>query len=195
MKERLIAGILAGGILLIVAYTFAQGPGRPPGPPLMPDEMGMRGPMGIAGPRAMPGPMMRRMISEILDRALDRASATPEQRVKIYAARDRVFAVLDAQRPDPLAERERMLALFEADRLTTANLDTLHQQLEQQRETVRQAIHHAIVEMHDALSPPQRKIVTEYLRTHGPGPFMGMHRPGGPYGLTEPSEKSGRPMP
>jgi Spy/CpxP family protein refolding chaperone len=129
------------------------------------------------------------MISEELDRALDRASATPEQRVKIYAARDRVFAALDAQRPDPIAERERMLAAFEADQLTTANLDTLHQQLEERRETVRQAIHRAIVETHDALSPAQRKVVAEYFRTHGPGPFMGMHGPGGfrgPGGLVGP---------
>ena len=97
--------------------------------------------------------------------------------MKIYAARDRVFAALDAQRPDPIAERGRMLALFEADQLTTANLDTLHQQLEQQRGTVRQAIHRAIVETHDALTPAQRKVVTEYFRTQGPGPFMACMAP------------------
>ena len=118
MKASMLWGMLAGVVMLAGAHAFAQGPGGPggpPGPPPMPGEMGMRGPMGMHRPGPMPGPMMRRMFSEELDRALDRASATPEQRVKIYGARDRVFAALDAQRPDPKAQRDRMLALFEAD--------------------------------------------------------------------------------
>ena len=86
-----------------------------------------------------------------------------------------------------------MLALFEADQLTTANLDAVHQQLEQQQQTVRQAIHRAIVETHDALSPAQRKVVAEYFRTHGPGAFMGMHPPDGPYGPPGPRGPGGGP--
>ena len=141
----------------------------------------MHGP-GMQGPG-----MMRGMISEMLDRALDRASVTPEQRVAVYAARDRVFAAMDAQRPDPMAQRDRMLALFEGAQLTQAQLDALHQQMDQQRQAIRAAIHRALVEVHDTLTPAQRKIVAEYFRTHGPGAFgsHGMHGPhgsGGPGG-------------
>jgi len=196
MKRPVIGGMLAGVITLVAAHAFAQGPGglggpAGPPPPPMHAAIGMPGPMAMHGP--MHGPMMPRMISEDLDRALDRASATPEQRVKIYAARDRVFGALDAQRPDPLAQRDRMLTLFEADQPTTANLDALHQQLEQQHQAVRQAIHCAIVETHDALSPAQRKVVAEYLRSHGPGLFAGMHRPDGPHGPGGPRGPAGGP--
>src|SRR5215510_470468 len=125
MNTRMIVALLLGGILLTVAYAFGQAPG---GAPVMPGRMGMHeGPMGMAGP------MMRRMISERVDQALDRASVSPEQRVAIYASRDHVFAAMDAQRPDPLARRDRMLALFESPQLTQTQLDTLHQQEDQQR--------------------------------------------------------------
>jgi Spy/CpxP family protein refolding chaperone len=158
MKKRIALGALVAGTLMVVAYAFAQGPGGPDRSP---------GPRGPGGP-PMHGAMMRGMISRNLDRALDRASVTPEQRVKIYAARDRVFAAFDAQPHDLRARRDRMLALFEADSLTTSQLDSMHQQDEQQRQQMRAAVHQAIVEVHDTLTPAQRKIVAEYVRTHGP---------------------------
>jgi len=179
MRNRMILGALGAATLLVVAYAFAQGPGggdRPPGP---------GGPGGPGGP--MHGAMVRRMISNRLDEILDRASVTAEQRLKIHAARDRVFAAFDAQGPDFRARRDRMLALFEADSLSTAQLDALHQQEEQQRQRVRAAFDQAIVEIHDTLTPAQRKLVAEYVRTHGPlgphghGPGW-MHRPG-PWGM------------
>jgi Spy/CpxP family protein refolding chaperone len=166
--------VLIGALFMLAAYAFAQAPGGPPP---------VRGPMGMHGPRGMEeptgfhgpfhGPMMRRMISERLDRALDRASVTPEQRVKVYEARDRVFAAFEAQRPDPLAMRDRMLAAFEGAQLTQAQLDALHQQADQQRQTIRAAIDRAILDVHATLTPPQRRIVAEYFRNHpmfgGPG--------------------------
>jgi Spy/CpxP family protein refolding chaperone len=168
MNKRMIIGVLAIGTLLVVAYAFAQGPGGPEGP---------RGWSGPGGP-LMHGGMMRGMIARRLDRALDRASVTPEQRVKIYAARDRVFAAFDAQPHDSRARRDRMLALFEGNSLTTAQLDAAHQQEEQQRQRLRAAIHQAVVDVHDTLTPAQRKVVAEYMRTHGPLRHRG-HRPGG----------------
>ena len=196
MKGRMIMATVAGAMVLAGAYAFAQGPGGPGrpggpggpgGPPPMQGPM-MQGPM-MQGPM-MQGPMMRGMISERLDRALDRASVTPEQRVAIYASRDRVFAAMDAQRPDPRAQRDRMLALFEGAQLTQAQLDAVHQQADQQRQAIRAAFDRAIVEVHDTLTPAQRKVVAEYFRTHGPGGpgFHGMDwrhgsgAPGGPGG-------------
>jgi Spy/CpxP family protein refolding chaperone len=187
MKQRMILGALAVGTLLVVAYAFAQGPGggeRAPGP-------------AWPGGPAMHGAMMRRMISTRLDQALDRASVTPEQRVKIYAARDRVFAAFDAQQPHDLrARRDRMLALFEADTLSTAQLEAAHQQDEQQRQRVRAAFDQALVEVHDTLTPAQRKVVAEYVRTHGPIGRHG-HGPGmlGPWGPPAPGGPAGMPGP
>jgi Spy/CpxP family protein refolding chaperone len=186
MKRRMIMAVAAGAMVLAGAYAFAQGPGgpgRPGGPGAPGGQPPMRGEMMhgemMQGP--MHGPMMRGMFSEALDRALDRASVTPEQRVAIYGARDRVVAAMDAQRPDPKARRDRMLALFEGAQLTQAELDAVHQQADQRRQAIRAAFDRAIIEVHGTLTPAQRKIVAEYFRTHGPGGF-GFHGRPGPHG-------------
>ena len=51
----------------------------------------------------------------MIDEALEPANVTPEQRTKIYAARDRVFAAMEAQRQTRGAHMDEALALFEAD--------------------------------------------------------------------------------
>lgn len=190
MKWRIIMAAVAGAVLLAGAYAFAQGPGGP-GRPGGPGAPGGSPPMhGEMHGQIMHGPMMRGMFFEMLDRALDRASVTPEQRVAIYASRDRALAAMDANRPDPRAQRDRMLALFEGAQLTQAQLDAVHQQADQQRQAIRAAFDRAIVEVHGTLTPAQRKVVAEYFRTHGPGGpgSHGMHgphggdRPGGPGG-------------
>jgi len=189
MRHRTIVTAVTGVMLLVGTSAFAQGPPGGPGRPGGPGGPGGPPPMG--GPmmhgQGMRGPgMMRRMISEALDRALDRASVTPEQRVAVYAARDRAFDAMAAQRPDPMAQRDRMLAMFEGAQLTQAQLDAAHQQADQQRQAMRAAFDRAIIEIHDVLTPAQRKIVAEYFRTHGPGSFgfggMREHM-GGPGGM------------
>jgi Spy/CpxP family protein refolding chaperone len=185
MKPPVIAGVLGAALFLVVACAMAQPLAPPDGPP-------MHGPMGMHGPMAMHGPagpaMMARHMAEELDRALDRASVTPEQRVKIYEARDRARAALTAQRPDPWAMRDQMLAAFEGAQLTQAQLDTLHQAQEQRMRAMRTAIDRAILDVHATLTPAQRKIVAEHFRTHPMMPGHAAQRfgppdgPGGPMG-------------
>ncbi|PYO48341.1 MAG: hypothetical protein DMD84_21380 [Candidatus Rokuibacteriota bacterium] len=120
------------------------------------------------GPAGMHAGMMKRMISAALDEALDQAAVTAEQRTAIYASRDRVFAAMEAQRPDRGAQREQVLALFEGDRLDATQLQAVHAQMAQRRQAIGDAITQAIVEIHDTLTPVQRQIVASYARTHGP---------------------------
>jgi Spy/CpxP family protein refolding chaperone len=94
---------------------------------------------------------------------------TPEQRTAIHASRDRVFTAMDAQRPDARAHREQMLALFEADHLDAAQLQALHATMAQRHQAMETSVAQAIVEIHDTLTPAQRRVVAEYARTHGPG--------------------------
>ena len=61
--------------------------------------------------------MMKRMASAMIDEALEPAQVTPEQRAKIYAVRDRVFASMEAQRQTRGQHMAQALALFEADML------------------------------------------------------------------------------
>ena len=137
--------LVAGGVALVGGRAFAHGPG---------------------GPHAG---MMKRMVSAALDEALAQANVSAEQRTAIHASRDRAFAAIATQWPDRRAHREQVLALFEGDRLDAAQLLAVHAQLEQQRQAMHGAIAQAIVEIHDTLTPDQRKIVAAYARSFGPG--------------------------
>ena len=161
MKRRTLlvgaaAAVLALGAGAAALTAWAQGPGGPGGP-------------------GMHGRMMKRMVSAMLDEALDQASVTADQRTAIHASRDRAFAAIEAQRPEPGAHRDQVLALFEADRVDPAQLEALHAQMEQHRQAMRAAVTQAIVEIHDTLTPEQRHAVAEFVRNHRPGP-------GGPHG-------------
>ena len=173
MRSRVLVGMVMATLFMVAAYAFAQVPGTPGGAPPMPGPMGMPAHMG------MPGPMMRPMLVERLDRALDRASVTPEQRVKVHEARDRVIAAFEAQRFDPRAMRDQMLAAFEGAQLTQAQLDSLHQQQEQRRQAIRGAVDRAILDVHATLTPAQRTIVADYFRNNPMGDGPGGHRFGG----------------
>jgi periplasmic protein CpxP/Spy len=176
MKRWIVVGtmavaamaLLAGATMFTVARAQAQGPGAGPG---------MHGP-GMGGPGMHRGPgmhpeMMKRMISQRLDEALTQASVTPEQRVAIHESRDRAFKAMEAQRPDPRSQRDQLLAAFEGDRLDVTQVQAMHAQMEQQHQAMRAAMSQAIVEIHDTLTPAQRKIVADYARAHA---FFG-HRP------------------
>ncbi len=109
---------------------------------------------------------MRRVIAATIDDALDEAKVTPEQRAAIHAKRDRVFATVDAERTSRGAHVEEALALFEADQVDPARVEALHQQGEAARQRIRTAVHEAIVEAHDVLTPAQRKVIADYVRRH-----------------------------
>lgn len=151
-RRTIVAGVagavltlMAGGAALVAGRAFAHGPG---------------------GPHAG---MMKRMVSAALDEALAQANVSAEQRTAIHASRDRAFAALASQWPDRRAHREQVLALFEGDRLDAAQLQAVHAQMEQQRQVMHGAIAQAIVEIHDTLTPDQRKVVAAYVRSFGPG--------------------------
>ncbi len=164
MTRRTLVGLTVVSVIallsgaMLVTGARAQGPGGP----------GMRG--GMHGPE-----MMKHMVTAKLDEALAQANVTPDQRTAIYASRDRVFAAMAANRPDPRAQRDQVLALFEGDRIDTGQLQALHAAMEQRHQAMQQAIAQAIVEIHDTLTPEQRHTVAEFVRTHGPG----AHGPGG----------------
>ncbi len=162
MNRRTLLGVVTISAMAFVLgatgltwRALAQGPGGA--------ETFGPGMHGAGGPA-----MMKRMISARLDQALDQANVTADQRAAIHASRDRAFAALDALRPDPRAHRDQMLALFEADRIDPAQLETLHEQMEQRHQAVRAAITQAIVEIHDTLTPEQRHAIAQYVRSRGP---------------------------
>jgi Spy/CpxP family protein refolding chaperone len=113
--------------------------------------------------------MMKRVVSAMIDEALEPAQVTPEQRAKIYAARDRAFAAVQAQHQNRGAHMEQALSLFEADTIDPAQLAALAAQREAEHRQVADAITQAITDVHDVLTPVQRRAVADWIRTHRPG--------------------------
>ena len=151
MERRTMIGLAAG-----IAASLAAGAGAAA--------------VGVSAAQAHGGGwragIMKRMVSAVIDDALDAAQATADQRRVINAARDRVFATVEEARTDRHAHLEEGLALFEADQVDPAKVEALHQQAEAGRQRVREAIHQALVEAHDVLTAPQRKAVADYIRAH-----------------------------
>ena len=113
------------------------------------------------------GWMMKRMVSAALDEALDQAGVTPAQRTAVHASRDRAFAALEAD-TDRTAHREQILALFEADQIDPAQVQAVRARMEERHQRVHTAITQAIVEIHDTLTPDQRRTVAQFVRSHAP---------------------------
>jgi Spy/CpxP family protein refolding chaperone len=113
--------------------------------------------------------MMKRVVAAAVDEALDEAKVTPEQRATVHAARDRVFAVFEEHRASHRGRLEEALALFEDDRVDPARLDALRQQSEEDHRRMREAVTQALLEIHDTLTPDQRRAVAGWVRAHRPG--------------------------
>jgi Spy/CpxP family protein refolding chaperone len=113
--------------------------------------------------------MMKRFVSAMIDEALAPANVTPEQRTQIYAARDRAFAALEAHRQTRGAHMNEALALFEADAVDPGRVATFRAQHEAEHRQVADAISQAITEVHDVLTPAQRKVVADWVRGNRPG--------------------------
>jgi periplasmic protein CpxP/Spy len=145
MQRRTMIGVAAG-----VAVSLAAGAGA----------------LAFGGPTGARHAIMRRVVAATIDEALDRAQVTPEQRQAIHAARDRVFATVDAERAGRRTHLEDALRLFEADRPDPAQVEALHRQADEGRQRIRQAIHEAIVEAHSVLTPAQRKALADHVRAH-----------------------------
>jgi Spy/CpxP family protein refolding chaperone len=121
------------------------------------------------GPGGRHGAMMKRFVSSIIDEALAPAQISPEQRARIYAARDRAFAAVEAHRQTRHASMDEALRLFEADTVDAGRLAAFRTQREAEHRQVADAVVQALTEVHDVLSPAQRKAVADWIRANHPG--------------------------
>jgi Spy/CpxP family protein refolding chaperone len=147
LSRRTILGSLAvvavGLVTSVAAFAHGGGPGRPA--------------------------VMKRFVSAMIDDALAPANLTAEQRTQIYAARDRAFAAVEAHRQTGGTHLEEALALFEADTVDPGRVATFRAQREAEHRQVADAMSQALVEVHDVLTPAQRKAVADYVRAHRRG--------------------------
>lgn len=130
------------------------------------------------------GEMMKRMASARLDEALDAIGANATQRAQIEAARDHVIQTIEALHPEAAMPEamDKALAIFEADRVDPAAVKALRAEHEQKLAKVADAVEQAAFDLHDALTPAQRKALVEHVKAERAkwGARFGGRGPGGP---------------
>ncbi len=108
--------------------------------------------------------IVKRMISAHIDEVLDDAKVNEGQRQRIYAVRDRLFTSFEEHHQRGGGKLEQALSLFESDQIDTSRLGTMRGEIEAERKALADQVTQAIVEVHDTLTPQQRKVVTDHIR-------------------------------
>lgn len=137
------AVLLAGGFVTLTA--FRHGPGG-------------------CGPRDPA--RMERFIGNRLDDLLDDIQATPEQRQKIAAVKDRLLAQAKALHQGGPADHQALLAQWESP---NPDLSRVHSLIDQRGDAMKGFAHQAadaLAEVHALLTPEQRAQLAKKLRRH-----------------------------
>jgi Spy/CpxP family protein refolding chaperone len=111
---------------------------------------------------------INKMVEERTNAALDAISATPAQRTLVAAARDRVLSAMKDTHADHGAQMEKLLALFTADKVDSAQVEALRAEHLAKMHKVGDAVVGALSDVHDALSASQRKALVDFVRTNHP---------------------------
>jgi periplasmic protein CpxP/Spy len=102
-------------------------------------------------------------VTERVDDALDDLDATPEQRTKVHAVKDRLLAAGKELHAGHEEARAALLAEWKADAPDRAKLHAL---VDARADSFRKLAHEAVdagVEVHDVLTPEQREKVTSKM--------------------------------
>jgi Spy/CpxP family protein refolding chaperone len=106
---------------------------------------------------------MAAFVTDHVDDALDDIDATPEQRAKIHAVKDRLLARGQALREGRAQTHAEVLAQWKSE---TPDAAKLHAMVDERFEAMRALAHEAVdsgVEVHGTLTPEQRAELTEKI--------------------------------
>ena len=102
-------------------------------------------------------------VTNHVEDALDDLDATPDQRARILAVKDRMLDAAKQLHADRGATHEEFLQAWKSDQV---DAKTLHQLVDQRVDEMRTLAHQAVdagVEVHDTLTPDQRAKVTKKI--------------------------------
>jgi Spy/CpxP family protein refolding chaperone len=106
----------------------------------------------------------KEMVDRHVSKVLDKLDATPDQRLKVTAIEDKLFADFKAMGQSHRAAFSQVIAQFGQDELSPAVLDTAFTAQQQSREKVHQDVRQAILDMHALLSPAQRQKLVQIIQ-------------------------------
>ena len=107
-----------------------------------------------------------RMIGKRIDEALDAAKVSDKQRAAVHEIEGRTFEKLSALHKDKGGDMERVLTLFAGDRIDPQEVASMRAEHEAAMKQAGDTITQAITDVHDLLTPAQRKAVADYVRSH-----------------------------
>ena len=161
------------------AQAPAQAPAAPPPPAVKPHGPHGHGQGHAPGQGHRGGPLMA-LLGPELDRALDAAKATPQQRADIRniagAARDDLRAARQAQAPNPSA----WMNAWTAEQLDLPALEQERQRRLAAHEQRSKRVLQAVADIGAVLSPAQRRAVAEHWRARPRAPQAPRGGPGAP---------------
>lgn len=114
------------------------------------------------------GKLMQQHINQRVEDTIDAAKPTPEQRARLEQAKQRVFDTFAASHGNRKDHMEKVIALFEAEKVDAAQVKALRDEHEATARADGDAIVAALTEAHETLQPQQRKAVADYIRAHKP---------------------------
>jgi Spy/CpxP family protein refolding chaperone len=121
---------------------------------------GGNGPHGPEGAMAVP-----QMVSWLVENALDVPGVSDSQRSRLQAIKDRLASQGEALQAAHAATHEEFKRQWDADTMDTARLHTLVDARVEDLRRMLQSSVDGLAEVHDTLTPEQRRAVVERLHT------------------------------
>jgi|GEM_PF-1086438 len=109
--------------------------------------------------------LMTAMVDSRIDEALTELKATPDQRAKIVAAKERVVTAFTAQHEGRHQKLEQILDLFAADKIDAAKVKELRAEHITEMRKLGDVVAQAVTELHNTLDAGQRKQLVELVKT------------------------------
>jgi len=130
--------------------------------------------------RSFKAKLMTGLVSAQIEDTLDQLVATDEERKVAHAARDEVLAAVTELQAHQESTVARLSSLFNSDKVDKAALEGFQKEREADLHALTNVIQHAVVSLHDALSPAHRQKLVEIVRArrahhvpHAPDPEEG----------------------
>jgi Spy/CpxP family protein refolding chaperone len=121
------------------------------------------GALAVAGEHYGRGAFMKRMAGARIEAALDLVNATPQQRDQIHKVQERVFQSMGNLHRERGQTVDQLLGLFTAERIDANQLQNLRSAREGDMRRMVDEMQRAFVEVHDILTPAQRKILADEI--------------------------------
>ncbi len=145
----LLIALVGGFAQMALAQPVPGGPGGPGGH-MGPHMRGGHGPMMLGGP--------------MLERALDHAGASAEQRARVHDILKAARADVQRQHEQGRGSRQQLMALLATPVIDARAAETLRQQMLEQHDQASRRMMQALLDAAAVLSPQQRQKLAERMR-------------------------------